>query len=64
MDTWKATISSMLEFTKDDEGDRPTLSAPASLPCHLTEQLRTAAGFAGETGLTLDDLGFTTDNTI
>lgn len=28
-----------------------------------TEQLRTAAaGFAGETGLTLDDLGFATDN--
>ena len=29
----------------------------------FTEQLRTAAaGFAGETGLTLDDLGFVSDN--
>ena len=29
----------------------------------FTEQLRTAAaGFAGETGLTVDDLGFVTDN--
>src|SRR5690625_7218792 len=29
----------------------------------FTEQLRTAAsGFAGETGLTLDDLGFPSDN--
>ncbi|WP_217269836.1 hypothetical protein [Finegoldia magna] len=29
----------------------------------FTEQLRTAAaGFAGESGLTLDDLGFVSDN--
>lgn len=64
MDTWKATISSMLQFSKDDEGDSPKLgqfTVPSMSP--FTEQLRTAAsGFAGETGLTLDDLGFTTDN--
>lgn len=64
MDTWKATISSMLQFTKDDEGDSPKLgqfTTPSMSP--FTEQLRTAAaGFAGETGLTLDDLGFVSDN--
>lgn len=64
MDTWKATISSMLAFTKDDQGDSPSLgqfTQPSMSP--FTEQLRTAAaGFAGETGLTLDDLGFVTDN--
>lgn len=64
MDKWKATVTSMLEFTKDDEGDRPVLgqfTTPSMSP--FTEQLRTAAaGFAGETGLTLDDLGFVTDN--
>lgn len=64
METWKATISSMLQFTKDGEGDSPKLgqfTTPSMSP--FTEQLRTAAaGFAGETGLTLDDLGFVSDN--
>jgi hypothetical protein len=64
MDKWKATITSMLEFTKDEDGDKPTLgqfTTPSMSP--FTEQLRTAAaGFAGETGLTLDDLGFVSDN--
>lgn len=64
MDKWKATISSMLEFTKDEDGDKPSLgqfNQPSMSP--FTEQLRTAAaGFAGETGLTLDDLGFVSDN--
>lgn len=64
METWKATISSMLQFTKDDEGNSPKLgqfTTPSMSP--FTEQLRTAAaGFAGETGLTLDDLGFVSDN--
>ena len=64
LDNWKATISSFLEFTKDDDGDKPTLgqfTVPSMSP--FTEQLRTAAsGFAGETGLTLDDLGFPSDN--
>lgn len=64
LDTWKATISSMLQFEKDADGDTPKLgqfTQPSMSP--FTEQLRTlAAGFAGETGLTLDDLGFVTDN--
>lgn len=64
MESWKATISSMLQFTKDDEGDKPTLgqfTTPSMSP--FTEQLRTAAaGFAGEMGLTMDDLGFVSDN--
>lgn len=64
MDTWKATISSMLQFTKDDDGEAPKMGqfTTASMS-PFTEQLRTAAaGFAGETGLTLDDLGFVSDN--
>lgn len=64
LETWKATISSMLQFTKDDDGDKPNLgqfTTPSMSP--FTEQLKTAAaGFAGETGLTLDDLGFVSDN--
>lgn len=61
---WKATISTFLAFTKDEDGESPKLgqfSQQSMSP--YTEQLRTfAALFAGETGLTLDDLGFVTDN--
>lgn len=64
MDSWKATVSSMLQFTSDNNGDKPTLGqfTTASMS-PFTEQLRTAAaGFSGETGLTLDDLGFVSEN--
>ena len=57
-------MSSMLTFTKDEDGDSPKVgqfSQQSMSP--YTEQLRTfAALFAGETGLTLDDLGFVSDN--
>lgn len=64
MDAWKATISAMLQFTKDEEGDQPKLGQfQQQSMAPFTEQLKNAAsGFAGETGLTLDDLGFSTDN--
>ena len=60
----KATISSFLAFTKDEDGDTPKLGQFTQQSMSpYTEQLRTfAALFAGETGLTLDDLGFVTDN--
>lgn len=64
MDRWRATISSMLQFTKDEDGDSPKVGqfTQASMS-PFTEQLRTfAALFSGETGLTLYDLGFVTDN--
>lgn len=64
MDKWKATMSTMMTFTKDEEGDAPKLgqfSQQSMSP--YTEQLKTfAALFAGETGLTMDDLGFVSDN--
>lgn len=64
MDKWRATVSSLLQFTKDEDGDSPTVGQFAQVSMSpFTEQLRTfAALFAGETGLTLDDLGFVTDN--
>lgn len=64
IDKWKATMSSLISFTKDDDGDKPTLGqfSQQSMSPHV-EQLRMfAALFAGETGLTMDDLGFATDN--
>lgn len=64
IDKWKATIASVLTFTKDDDGESPKLGQFTQQSMSpFTEQLRTfAALFAGETGLTLDDLGFVTDN--
>lgn len=63
-DKWKATIASILTFTKDEEGQSPHLGQFTQQSMSpFTEQLRAfAALFAGETGLTLDDLGFVTDN--
>jgi hypothetical protein len=64
MDKWKASISSMLMFSKDEDGDKPVLGQfqQQSMTPYI-EQLRSfACLFAGETGLTADDLGFVSDN--
>lgn len=64
IDKWKATMSSMLMLTKDEDGDHPIVGqfTTQSMTPHL-EQLRMFASlFAGETGLTLDDLGFMSGN--
>lgn len=64
LDKWTAAMSAVLEITKDSDGDKPTVgqfSQQAMTP-HF-EQLRMfAALFAGETGLTLEDLGFASGN--
>lgn len=64
MDNWKATISSMITFTVDDEGRHPILGqfGQASAQPHIDQLRMFASAFAGETGLTLDDLGFPQDN--
>ena len=64
MDKYKATVSSFLQFTKDEEGDKPVLGQfQQSTTAPHMEQLRIIASlFAGETGMTLDDLGFAGDN--
>ena len=64
LDKWKATISSMLQFTKDEDGDNPTLGqfTQQSMAPHMEQLKMYASLFAGETGLTLDDLGFVGEN--
>ena len=64
MDKWKATVSSLLQFDKDEDGGSPTLGQfqQQSMAPHLDQLKMFAALFAGETGLTLDDLGFATEN--
>lgn len=64
LEAWETAMSAMINISKDDEGEIPTLGqfTQQSMSPHM-EQLRMfAALFAGETGLTLDDLGFVTDN--
>ena len=64
MDKWQATMSAMLRIDKDEDGDHPVVGQfqQQSMTPHI-EQLRMFAGlFAGETGLTLDDLGFPSAN--
>lgn len=64
IDKWQATMSSLLTFTKDEDGDSPKVGqfSQQSMSPYI-EQLRMFASlFAGETGLTLDDLGFVSDN--
>ena len=64
MDSWKATMSAMLTLTKDEDGERPTLGQfqQGSMAPHVEELKSIASMFAGESGLTLDDLGFVTSN--
>lgn len=64
MEKWRAAMSSMLMFTDDGEGNHPTVGqfAQQSMEPHLAQLKMFASLFAGETGLTLDDLGFATAN--
>ncbi len=64
MDKWKATISSFMQFDQDENGNAPKLGQfqQQSMTPYI-DQIRMLAGlFSGETGLTLDDLGFPTEN--
>lgn len=64
MDKWQATMSAMLSFTKDEDGDAPNIGQfqATSMSPHIEQLKGLASMFAGETGLTLDDLGFVTSN--
>ena len=64
LDKWKATISSLLEISADDNGKIPTVGqfSQQSMQPHVDQLRMFASIFAGETGLTMDDLGFVSDN--
>lgn len=64
LDKWKATISSLLQFDKDEDGDHPILGqfSQQSMEPFISQIKMYAALFGGETGLTLDDLGFASGN--
>lgn len=64
LDKWRASMSTLLTFTKDEDGDKPVLGqfSQQSMSPHIEQLKMFASAFAGETGLTLDDLGFSTVN--
>lgn len=64
LDKWKATVASLIQLDKDEDGDHPQLGQfTQSSMTPFMDQLRMFASlFAGETGLTLDDLGFVAEN--
>lgn len=61
---WQATMSSFLMMTKDEEGESPKFGqfTQGSMEPHLAQLRMFAALFAGATKLTLDDMGFPSDN--
>lgn len=63
-DKMKAYMSSILQITKDDDGDHPIVGQfqQQSMAPYNDAMKNIASLFAGETGLTLDDLGFSTAN--
>ena len=64
LDRWRATITTMLTFTKDQDGDKPTLGQfqQASMNPHLDMMRLLASMFGGDAGLTMDDMGFPSEN--
>lgn len=64
MDKWGATMATLLAISKDEDGHSPTVGqfVQQSMTPHTDNLKMFASLFAGETGLTLDDLGFPTAN--
>ncbi len=59
-----ATLSSFLRFSEDENGKTPSLGQfqSGNIEPFLSQMKMLASLFAAETSLTLDDLGFTTEN--
>lgn len=64
IDKWTAAMSAILEITKDENGDRPVVGQfqQQTQTPHLDQLRMFASLFAGETGLTVEDLGFSSGN--
>lgn len=64
LDKWRMAMSAFFRVDKDEDGDKPTVGQfQQQSMTPFVDQLRMIAGaFAGETGLTIDDLGFPSQN--
>ncbi|MCR5584569.1 MAG: phage portal protein [Lachnospiraceae bacterium] len=60
----KAAYSKFLRFDANENGDKPTVGSfsQQSMTPYIEELRMQASLFAGETGLTLDDIGFPSEN--
>ena len=63
-DTFRMYMSTFLQITKDEDGDKPAIGQfqQQTMAPYIDQLKSIASMFAGECGLTLDDLGFSTDN--
>ena len=61
---WTASMSSFISMTKDDDGQAPAFGqfSQQSMEPHLSQLRMFASLFGGEASLTLDDLGFPSEN--
>ena len=59
-----ASMSSFLDFRKDEDGNKPSVGqfTQQSMSPYVEQLKALASIFAGETGLTIDDLGFSMAN--
>lgn len=64
MDKWRATVSSLLQISANENGEAPKVGQfqQQTMEPYIAQLRMFASLFAGETGLTLDDLGFSTEN--
>ncbi len=60
----KASMSSFIAYGRDEEGNVPSVGqfTQQNMEPHIDQFKMYAAAFSGETGLTMDDLGFATEN--
>lgn len=64
LEQWQATIATMLTFTEGQSGETVKVGQfqTSSMTPFIDNLKMLAAGFAGSSGLTLDDMGFPSDN--
>lgn len=64
LDHWKAAVSTILEIEQDDNGEHPVVGQfiQQSMTPHMEQFKMMASAFAGEVGLTIEDLGFPMTN--
>lgn len=63
-DRWKAAMSTMMTFTNDEDGNHPIVGQfqQQSQAPHIEQIKMFASLFAGEMGLTMEDMGFPLSN--
>jgi len=64
IDKWKAAMSYVLTITESEDGSKPQIGqfTQQSMTPHIEQLKMFASLFAGEVGLTMEDIGFSTGN--